>query len=673
MSQTEKDRLGDIKLFYQKKGNELFSKLSITEKEFAYHMVNASLCGYHVSLYQSSEHMQSILHKIYNLLRSHFDFDEKFLKQLRIYWTFLFTNNGVHFTRKYKDNKRTPDMLNLDQITEENFAKYGVKFSEAESKYLFDPIYQPTSTVNDNIEASGNNYYSKDMTTELFNNLPAERKAILNAYHSLDEDGTVKTELYSAKPDGKCSRYLQNCLRHIKHAYGVALSDEAGEYFDEGCKKSLEYLIKFLESGEEADFKEHSKWWTKMKCRVEYNFGFIEQYDDPMGNIGHFQADVTIKSTDIGKLLELLPSFESRFPFPEEWKRKDMSILPNASEVYKLIGIGGNGPDFSTVAYCLPNYEDLRSEYGSKQIMYSLDGLKGDVNLKMQLLFDNEEREFLLHYSNDLGIFDKLYSCSVILHETIGHGSGNLHKYVDADGNEHELKREMLQERLGKWTRGLEEMRAEILALYTNITFYDELAAIGYYGDYPKYVNKDKMIELIIKEMVEAGPARWKSMPDDSTEVIGAHPQANTGIMYYLLDNSGGIEMMEVPINHAGNNFVNFKFKITDQAAVIKCIGELAHTVQRFTSTAPIEEVNEFMEKYAVSTRNSNYSRYIKDLSNFMKKGVKQNLQIFDELTMTKGKNNENFIISKHHNPMNYNTFGTVFKFYQRILQAHDL
>jgi len=61
------------------------------------------------------------------------------------------------------------------------------------------------------------------------------------------------------------------------------------------------------------------------------------------------------------------------------------------------------------------------------------------------------------------------------LHETIGHASGNLHKYVDSEGNEQQLTRDILQERLGKWTRGLEEMRAEILALYTNITFYDEL------------------------------------------------------------------------------------------------------------------------------------------------------------------------------------------------------
>lgn len=665
-------RLGDIKLFYQY--HKLYN-LSDEEKEFAFHMTNAALCGYHIALYQSSEHMQSILHKIYNLLTSKVDFDDIFLKELRNYWTFLFTNYGVHFNRKYKDNKRTPDMLDFDELTVENFAKYGLKFSEEEEKYLFDATYQPTGTVNDNIEASGNNYYSKDMTTELYNTLSQERKNILNAYHSVSEDGTVKTELYSAREGDKCYHYLQNCLHHIKLGYDVAMSDEENEFFDEGCKKSLEYLIKFLESGDEADFKEHSKWWTKMNCRVEYNFGFIEQYDDPMGRIGHFQADVTIKSKDIDKILELLPSFESRYPFPEEWKRKDMSIIPNAAEAYKIMGIGGIGPGFSTVAYCLPNYEDLKSEYGSKQVMYSLDNLKGDVDLKKQLLFDADELTFINRFSNDLGIFETIHSCSITLHETIGHASGNLHMYVDNDGKEQPLTRDLLQECLGKWTRGLEEMRAEILALYTNITFYDELNEIGYYGQYGTNVEKNKMIELIIMEMVEAGPARWKSMPDDTTEVNGAHPQANTGIMYYLLDNSGGLEMNEVQVQHNGNNFVNLKFKITDLNAVIKCIKELAYTVQRFTSTAPSKEIDDFMKKYAFSTRNINYSRYVRELSEYMREGVKQYLQIFPTITMSKdNKGKKIYYFNQNHPIQTANIpFESVFNFYQRILQAHEV
>ena len=77
-----------------------------------------------------------------------------------------------------------------------------------------------------------------------------------------------------------------------------------------------------------------------------------------------------MKQADISPLLELLPTFEKQFPFPEQYKRKDMSNLPNAAPAHKIVGIGGLGPTFCTLAYCLPNYQDIRSELGSKQIMY---------------------------------------------------------------------------------------------------------------------------------------------------------------------------------------------------------------------------------------------------------------------------------------------------------------
>jgi hypothetical protein len=45
---------------------------------------------------------------------------------------------------------------------------------------------------------------------------------------------------------------------------------------------------------------------------------------------------VTVKSLNIDSLINLLPSFEEKFPFPREWKRKDMTILPNAAAAHKV-------------------------------------------------------------------------------------------------------------------------------------------------------------------------------------------------------------------------------------------------------------------------------------------------------------------------------------------------
>lgn len=630
---TLESRFGNIKTFYQHKSIELLNNLSTNEKLFAYHMTNASIKGYNISLFQSSNLMNDLLSDITDVIMKNdkklSDEDHvKFMEQLKSYWVYLFANNGVHFVRKYENNKMTPKMLKLDMITAENLELYGVKLSHQKVDYLFNEYFKPTATVSGNIEESGNNYHGPDMTTDIFDTLSDKNKSMLNAYHCVD--GT--THVYST--EDICGEYLKQSLHHIELALEVVNNDK-GEHFDEHCKNSLISLIEFLKSGDEELFREHSKHWAKMNNKVEYNYGFIEQYDDPMGNIGEFQADVTVKSLNMEPLLKLLPNLEKQFSFPEEWKRKDMSVLPNAAEAYKIVGIGGLGPAFKVLAYCLPNYDDIRSEYGSKQVMYNTDSLRGNIELRKKISYNDEELAFLNEHSPDLKLLNIISSLSVTLHETIGHGSGNLDTYIDADGNKQPLTRELLQSRLGQWTRGLEEMRAEILSLYTAITFYDDIVKVDGLGDWPSKIPKDKMIELIILNMIKSGPGRWHSVVEGSDEVKGAHPMANTGITYYLLDNSDDVVMEEVEIDNDGTKIYDLRFKITNIENVVKCISELAYTVQRFTSTAPTEEVDAFMKKYAISTRDKTYSKKMKDKSDYLNDMVELNLQIFPEWKLT--------------------------------------
>ena len=259
----------------------------------------------------------------------------------------------------------------------------------------------------------------------------------------------------------------------------------------------------------------------------------------------------------------------------------------------------------------------------------------GNVDLIKKLSYNDDELKFLNQYSPDLKLLSVISSLSVTLHETIGHGSGNLDTYLDEDGNKQTLTRELIQSRLGTWSRGLEEMRAEILSLYTSVTFYDELVSIGAFNDWPDQIPKEKMIELIILNMVKGGPARWHSIVEGTSDVKGAHPMANTGITYYLLDNSNGISMEEIEIEDNGTKLYDLRFKITNLENVIKCIGELAHIVQRFTSTAPTKEVEEFMKIYAISTRDVTYAKKMKDKRDYVNNMVELNLQIFPEWRTT--------------------------------------
>ena len=48
-------------------------------------------------------------------------------------------------------------------------------------------------------------------------------------------------------------------------------------------------------------------------------------------------------------------------------------------------------------------------------------------------------------------------------------------------------------------------MRAEVLACYTAITFYDEIVETGVLKDWPTKLPKKTMIHLIIKSFADAG------------------------------------------------------------------------------------------------------------------------------------------------------------------------
>ena len=151
---------------------------------------------------------------------------------------------------------------------------------------------------------------------------------------------------------------------------------------------------------------------------------------------------------------------ELGFPFPSEWKKTekelDESVELVANVGYKIFGLGGLGPCLSTIAYCLPNYDDIRQTIGSKQVMYKLPE-PIEVERYKKIYLSPIEQEIYQKYSPDLKLESVIKDLTTTLHETIGHASGK-----NAPGVTNNSKRDSA----GKWLNGLEEMRAEILALY---------------------------------------------------------------------------------------------------------------------------------------------------------------------------------------------------------------
>ena len=139
-----------------------------------------------------------------------------------------------------------------------------------------------------------------------------------------------ETHSYSSKET--CSYFFKRSLKYLElardHVQGVIkksgdVTNRASDkkflnmdlIFDKHTVKSLDYLIKSIKSGKEEQFKEHTKHWLRSNNYVDFCYGLIEEYDDPMNHIGTFQADITVKSEDLGPLMPLLKKDGTRISF----------------------------------------------------------------------------------------------------------------------------------------------------------------------------------------------------------------------------------------------------------------------------------------------------------------------------------------------------------------------
>lgn len=636
----------EIATHYNPELPELWNTLTREERIFAYYMMRASIPGNSIIADQTHRNAVEIITIFYTIITNkeliynscnHLIDVKQFLHEAELFLVYLFAHHGHYFLKEFENHKRTPERLKLTVVTPKNLVvvmkALGLENSQASvdrlQKVIFDENYEPTVVVEGSIEKSAGNMYGVHFTKEDFDTFSPELKAAINAYFSIEVcDGKRLPKVEFYKIGGKYSRELEVAHYWLSKAYEHTV--KYPNIFDCYIPESLAYLLKYLETGDENYFKQFSIVWLKTNSRVDFNFGFIETYLDPLHYRGSFEADVTIKAIDMQKLNALLPSLERKLPFPEEFKRQnldDTAAIPNASVNAKIFASGDAGPLKLTAAYCLPNYQEIRAEYGSKQIIYqAAKGLDQLLNptLSRTLFTIQEHAHWLEENDPEMKLKNDIWNVQVILHETLGHGSGRgtTHTFVEGDplktiggitykvGDVISVTSENITEFFGGYTDAFEELRAEILALYTSIYNFDELAAAGLYKDWPTKVSKEKLIELVIIEMARLALHRLMGQKDDAKEIVQAHSIADTAILNYLLDH-GGIELVKEIYYVQDNPHTVIGVRVRDLQKTIDAVKEMACEVQRCASTADVLGVNYIMKNYGTCVR---YPEYIKIL-----------------------------------------------------------
>jgi dipeptidyl-peptidase-3 len=324
---TTIETFNEIATQYNSSLAQLYNDLSPEERVFAYYIVRASLPGNRILADQTHRNSVAII-EICEKILLHEDAlrnlqwmpekeHKQFFKELTTYLVFLWSNHGPYFAKERADEKRTPERMKLSMLTREHFSHALSLLKQADlimilddvTPTLFDQKYEPTCCVANSIENSGGNFYSADFTEQDYQALPSEEKTYLNAYYFVQNTkGTRMPMVQKYRIGGKYSPELTVAAHWLKEAKEHVQQHPA--YFDNATVESLDHLIQFLHTGNEEDFKTHSIAWLKTNNRLDYLFGFIENYEDPKEYRGSFEAEVTIKAVDMQLLNALLPSME---------------------------------------------------------------------------------------------------------------------------------------------------------------------------------------------------------------------------------------------------------------------------------------------------------------------------------------------------------------------------
>ncbi len=640
-----------------------YNTLTPQERIMVYYLYRASAACTGVVVDQFHRHGLKLI-SLFSKLRaqaekiehSQLSFDRKnFNSDVEAYLLYLLANHGQYFQREHGEEKRTPARIGLTTLTTDTLAaalthlgkSTDVAWVKNNESIIFDAKTEGSATVHDNIPASAVNFYAREFTEEDYLSIPAEKRTHLNTYFDVTLDGNKRTPVvipYAVS--GRYSKELAQANAWLAQAHALAL--QYPQTFDHHFAKSLQLMIDFLQTGDEELFKQHSIEWLKTSSRLDYNFGFIECYDDPKAVRSTFQAEVTVKTVDISALNKILPKIEAELPFSDAFKRDGVkegtASIPNASINVQLFATGGLGPMSVTAAYCLPNYEEIRSEHGSKQIIYpSRKSTEFKLNPdKCRRLFNStKNRMFLEKYDSEGNLGRALWDTQCILHETIGHASGKLatHTFVTGDklsigdktytvGDTIPVTNKNISEFLSGYESTLEELRAEIIALYVSVEHLDTLLEAGFLKQWANLFGKETLIDRLILNMAGTGINRLFQLSDTATEITGDHARANCTIMNFLIEN-GGLDFVEEKVTVDDKEFTVLDLHVKDQAKSRTLIKELMLEVQRIKSTGDGQAVARLITTYGSKPRSPEHPRLLRAAREHIMGKIRATVSIF--------------------------------------------
>jgi dipeptidyl-peptidase-3 len=538
-----------------------FDQLTLKQKLLAYYLYRAAIAGHTLVDQQNHRYALEIRNLMETIHLNSEGMEAEIKGAVHDYLKYLWINHGPYDHDSHV--KTLPNSLTYEMLRKaaEHALARGARFEpgpgdtlisklERLRPLIFDPNFEPIMTNqkkgDDIIATSSVNLYDRRLTQKDIDALPMAWQQRLNVRFGY-ENGAAVPQVY--RIGGLYGEDLDTVSHFLQLASPYAESEEQ--------QRGIQSLIDYYKTGDEEKFRQYSIDWLRSSTTIDYLSGFIESYMDPRGVIGQFEGNVSFvsDSTLIGRLAENALYFETRMPWPDVYKLEKIN-KPVANVVNVIVETGDSGPT-SPAAYNLPNYNDLRRDYGSKNII-----LLNIEEARSERIREATINEFYLpEYRDGVRNFgDRARQWEVYMHEVIGHGSGKPDARLQVDP----------AVAIGRAYSSLEECRADLVALFHASD--PKLVEIGAF----KKEEQEGIVQAMYISYLQGQMNRYRMYEDDY--VREAHQRGQQLVMEFLL--AGG----EKGTQDCGARVVRrddkFYVRILDFAKVRRGVGDLLGLLQ---------------------------------------------------------------------------------------------
>jgi len=582
--EVEADRFADIQVLrYQIDG---FNELPLQQKQLAYYLSEAALCGRDIIFDQKSKHSIALRHTVdaiyttYNGDKNSEDF-KKFDTYAKQIW---YSHGNYHH---YSSSKFTPEFsfeYFVDLLKNSDAAQLPLEgktvevFATDMKPIIFDASFEP-KIVNlaagiDNVKNSFNNFYEG-----------VSQKEVETFYAGMakKDDKTPISYGLNSKLIKEGGKLVEKTWK-VGGMYDAAISKIVG-WLEKGVtvaenenqKHTLELLVEYYKTGDLKKWDEYNIAWVKdVDSRLDVVNGFIEVYGDAIGKRGSFESCVSMKDMEASKLIASIGVeaqwFEDNSPLDPAHKKKEVKGI--TAKVITVITESGDAAPSTPIGINLPNANWIREQHGSKSVSlgnivksYNIVGAKSPQS--KEFTFSDEILERAKKYGALSGMLH------TDMHEVIGHASGKINEGVATP-----------DVTLKNYANCLEEARADLVGLY--------------------YIMDKKLVDMGAMPSLEVGKAQYDNyvmnglitqltrikLGDNLEE---AHMRNRQLVASWAMDKGKKDNVVEY-VKKDGKTFV----KVNDYEKLRVLFGQLLKEIQRIKSEGDYKAATALVEGYGV-------------------------------------------------------------------------